>query len=150
MSIQTPRLPKRIRYFILPLLLIANAAFAQTMPAPFSCAVQPDGVSVRVTIANPHANDAHCTAHCEFNTTKAGTLFIVECGASVGAGVADKELCVKTFDSGRVTKLAEGKGECLNSAVKAEDDKDDEDNDAMIQRLQQQSKDFIDAARRKP
>jgi hypothetical protein len=137
------------RFWISPILVAmsASVALAQTKPAPFSCAVQPDGVSVRVSISNPHANDAHCTAHCEFNTTKAGTRFIVECGTSIPANASDRELCVKTFDSGRVVKLLEGKGECLNSAVKQDDG--DEDSDALIQRLQKQSQDFIDAVKKK-
>lgn len=119
-----------------------GAALAQIRPAPFSCAIEPDGVSVRVTISNPHANEAHCTAHCEFNTTKADTRFIVECATSIPASASGRELCVKKFDSGRVLKLLEGKGECLNSAVKAEDD--DEYSEILIRRLQQQGKDFID------
>jgi len=128
-------------------ILSAGAAFAQTKPAPFSCVVQPDGVSVRVAISNPHAHEAHCTAHCEFNTAKAGTRFMVECGTSVAASATDKELCIKTFESGRVVKLLEGKGECLNSEVRA--DPDDEDSDALIEKLQKQSKDFIDAVKKK-
>lgn len=129
--------------------LTASGVFAQTKPAPFSCAIQPDGVSVRVTISNPHAGDAHCTAHCEFNTTKADTRFIVECATSIPGNANGRELCVKKFESGRVMKLLEGKGECLNSAVKAEDD-DDEDSDALIQRLQKQGKDALDAMKKKP
>jgi hypothetical protein len=126
----------------------AGAAAAQTKPAPFTCAVQPDGVSVRVAISNPHDHEAHCTAHCEFNTTKAGTRFMVECGRSVDASAVDKELCVKTFEAGRVVKLLEGKGECLNSEVK-DSGGDDEDSDVLIEKLQQQSKEFIDAVRKK-
>jgi hypothetical protein len=127
--------------------LTANA-LGQTKPAPFVCAIQPDGVSVRATISNPHANDAHCTAHCEFSTTKADTKFIVECGTSVSASASERELCVKKFESGRVVKLLEGKGECLNSAVKAVDD--DEDSDVLIQRLQQQGQDFLDKMKKNP
>jgi hypothetical protein len=47
-----------------------------------------------------------------------------------------------------VVKLLEGKGECLNSAVKAVDD--DEDSDVLIQRLQQQGQDFLDKMKKKP
>src|SRR5262249_13748995 len=141
-------MPMKPHYLLaLFVVLVSGNALAQNKPAPFSCIVQPDGVSVRVSISNPHQHEAQCTAHCEFNTTKAGTRFMVECGTSVAADAKDRELCVKTFDSGRVVKLLEGKGECFNSEVKA--DNDDEDSDALIQRLQKQGQDFIDAMKKK-
>jgi hypothetical protein len=145
----TSRVYPRATLGVALLVAFTAAAAAQTKPAPFSCAIQPDGVSVRVVITNPHAHEAHCTAHCEFSTTKADTSFIVECGTSISANAGGRELCIKKFESGRVLKLLEGKGECLNSAVKADDD-DDADSEALVQRLQQQGKEFLDRMKKQP
>jgi hypothetical protein len=130
------------------LVLAGSAALAQS-PAPFSCTIDGDGQSVRVKVSNPHPHEAQCTVNCSFNTTKTGTRFGVECGRGVGAGAKDFELCVKTFNGGRIVKLLEGKASCLNTEVKEEQD-DDEDSDALIQKLQKQSQDFIDGVKKKP
>lgn len=125
-----------------------GAAFAQTAPAPFKCDIQPDTKSVRVSITNPHAHEAHCTAHCEFSTPKSGAIFMVECATTVGASAKDFMLCTKTYDQGTLVKMTEGKGDCLNNEVKESKD-DDEDSEALIQRMQKQGQEMLDAMKKK-
>jgi hypothetical protein len=127
--------------------LVACASGQLAQAQSFTCAIQPDGKSVRATVSNPHEHEAHCTTHCEFSTTKAGTKFMVECGTAVAASAVDFELCLKSFDEGRLVKMTSGKGDCLSNEVK--EDKEEEDAETMMQRMQKQGQDFLDVMKKK-
>lgn len=133
-------------------LILLPAVPALAASQPFTCALQSDGKTVRVTIANPYARDAQCMVDCQFSTQRAGTTFLVSCGKSVPAGGVETELCVKTYDKGVLVKMIGGTGDCTDPVPKdspAVNDDDDKDDEELIQRLQKQGQDFIDRQKSK-
>ena len=111
------------------LLLSATIGFAAE---PFSCKISADGKSVAAAIADPFNRDASCQVNCQMSTTKAGISFQISCAKEIGPG-GETVLCSKTFDGGRLVKMIDGSGSCLDPVPPAEDaDKDDVDVHKLI------------------
>ena len=137
---------------ILVAALVVFVAPAFAASQPFKCALQPDGKSVRVTIANPYKQDAYCMVNCQFSTKQAGSSFQISCGKEVSAGGVETELCIKTDTRpAALVGMTGGDGDCTDPTPKdaptlSDDDKDDEE---LIQRLQKQGQDFINRQKSK-
>jgi hypothetical protein len=113
----------------------ADAAPADDAPkaAPakgFTCKIAPDGKSVDAMIANPYKSETSCQIDCQISTTNAGTTFGLSCTDTVAPGGETAVLCSKTYDKGRLVKVLEGQGSCLDPTPAANPFGKDTDTDA--------------------
>jgi len=129
-------------------LALATAFIALATPAlaagqPFKCELSGNGKSVRGSIANPYAQETHCVVNCQF-ATSTGASFQISCAKTAAGGGIESELCVKTYDTGTLTKMTGGDGDCIAPLPPGEDNDDsDEDDEALIKQLQQQGQDML-------
>ena len=113
---------------VLPILAVcAGTSLAEARP--FTCALQPDGRTVRVAIATPVARDAPGTVNCRFATGRAGTTFQISCTREVAPGGAAAEICVETYDKGGLTRMVGGDGDCVDPTPAGATDTEDDDVD---------------------
>ena len=102
------------------------ASGATQAAQPFACAIQPDGVTVKVSTANPYKADAQCSVNCRFSTAKAGTTFSISCSRSVEAGGQSVELCSRVYEGGKLVKMLSGEATCTDPTPASADDPDDD------------------------
>lgn len=101
----------------------------------FACRISADGQSAEAVIANPYAEDTHCTVDCQIATTRAGTSFSFSCGKTAAGGGAETVLCTHPFDRGKLVRMIGGRGSCVKPLAAADaekgtaKDKDDDDDD---------------------
>lgn len=109
----------------------------------FACRISADGLSAEAVIANPYAEDTHCSVDCQISTTRAGTTFSFSCSKTAAGGGGEVSLCTHPFDKGKLVKMVGGKAQCTkplsaSAAEKAKDDDDDDmpDQDEILRRMQ--------------
>jgi hypothetical protein len=128
--------------------LIVGLALAVSLPASaqtkFNCQIADDKLSVRVLITNPYDQETHCQVNCHFSAPGGGTISS-SCGKTVPAKAADFLLCAQE----RRNKAAYGamlpssNAECVKPLSDADRQKEDEDDDALIQKLQKDGQDAL-------
>jgi hypothetical protein len=127
------------------LALSTVAASAVDNPAPFTCAILPDGKSVRASVTNPFDRETSCSVNCQFSTPQQGSSFQVSCTKTIEAGSKSIDLCVRE-SSRALVKMTGGNADCVRPLAEEETD---EDSDALIEKLQKQGQDFIDRTKKK-
>lgn len=136
----------RLRFLTVFVFLVVSAAHAD--PAPFSCTIQPDRKSVKVTIRNPFDTETQCLVNCQFSTERAHTSFQLTCGNVVSGG-AERELCTKIDEQGTLVAMTGGDGDCVKPLPPEPEDKSGDEDDADIRKLMKEGQDFIDKTRQK-
>lgn len=123
--------------FFLP----ALSATAQTR---FACEVSSDKLSIRVLVTNPYDQETHCQVNCHFNAPGGGTISS-SCGKTVPAKAADFLLCAQERQNKGAygAMLASSNAECVKPLSDAERQKEDEDDDALIEKLQKEGQDAL-------
>jgi hypothetical protein len=104
------------------LMLIAapGAGLAQT------CAISPDGATVRLIISNPHTRATTCSVDCTLRTSR-GSEVSVSCSKTVPANAGNFEVCARTREDGALfDSVLSRSGAC--AGVSAKDDDEDEDS----------------------
>lgn len=112
----------------------------------FTCRIAADGQSAEAVIANPYADETHCSVDCQIATTRAGTTFSFSCSKTAAGGGAETALCTHVFDKGKLVKMVGGRASCVkplaaaadaeNGASKDKDDDDIPDQDEILRRMQ--------------
>ena len=132
-----------MRSILLPLaaLLLALPATAQTK---FACQISDDKLSVRVMVTNPYDQETHCQVNCHFNAPGGGTISS-SCGKTVPGKAVDFLLCAQERQNKGAygAMLSSSNAECVKQLTDAERQKEDEDNDALIQKLQKDGQDAL-------
>jgi hypothetical protein len=138
----------RLRFLAVFIFMAGSSAHAD--PAPFSCTIQPDHKSVKVTIKNPFDTETQCLVNCQFSTERAHTSFQLTCGNVVSGG-AERELCTKIDEQGTLVAMTGGDGDCVKPLPPEQEseDKSGDDDEADIRKLMKEGQDFIDKAREK-
>jgi hypothetical protein len=133
------------RLILTVLFAIASAAaFAQTQPK-FACVVSPDKLTLRITITNPYDEKTHCQVNCHLSGATPGSTFSSSCGKSVPGRAVDFLLCEQQLPDKRTygSVDASSNAECIKPLSDAEKQKEDEDDDALADRLQKESLDIL-------
>ncbi len=123
------------------LVLLSLPAAAQTK---FVCQISDDKLSVRVLVTNPYDQETHCQVNCHFNTPGGGTISS-SCGKTVPGKAVDFLLCAQERQNkGQYgTMLASSNAECVKQLTDADRQKEDEDDDALIKKLQKDGQDAL-------
>jgi hypothetical protein len=131
------RIPLVIPFFLLACL----PAAAQTK---FACEISGDKLSIRVLVTNPYDQETHCQVNCHFNAPGGGTISS-SCGKTVPAKAADFLLCAQERQNKGPygAMLASSNAECTKPLSDAERQKEDEDDDALIEKLQKDGQDAL-------
>lgn len=131
--------------FLAVLFAIASgAAFAQTQPK-FSCVVSQDKLTLRITITNPYDQNTHCQVNCHLSGSSPGSTFSSSCGKTVPGKAADFLLCEQQLPDKRAfgSVDASSNAECIKPLSDAERQKEDDDDDALADRLQKESLEIL-------
>jgi hypothetical protein len=123
------------------LALVALPAAAQTK---FACEVSADKLSIRVLVTNPYDQETHCQVNCHFRSPSGGTISS-SCGKTVPAKAADFVLCAQERQNkGQYgAMLPSSNGQCVKPLTDADKQKEDEDDEALIQKLQKDGQDAL-------
>jgi hypothetical protein len=98
----------------------------------FTCRISADGQTAEAVIANPYAEETHCSVDCQISTTRAGATFSFSCSKTAAGGGGEVTLCSHVFDKGKLVKMVGGRASCvkpLAAAAPEEKKKDDDDDD---------------------
>ena len=130
------------RVLLLPIfVLFALPATAQTK---FACQLSDDRLSVRLLVTNPYDQETHCQVNCHFNSPGGGTISS-SCGKTVPGKAVDFLLCAQERQNKGTygAMLSSSNAECVKQLTDAERQKEDEDDDALIQKLQKDGQDAL-------
>ena len=129
------------RSLIVLLLLFPGVAQAQTK---FACEVSADRLSLRILVTNPYEQETHCQVNCHLKAPEGGTIS-GSCGKTVPGKSTGFLLCAQERDNkGRYGALeASSNGECVKPLTDAGLQKEDEDDDALIRKLQKEGQDAL-------
>lgn len=124
-------------------LLAVSPAFADVTAI---CKLADDKRTVTVAFTNPSLQTMACETNCDMAVPNGfGT---VSCTKDVPGGAKDMVLCTVTKESrGEYASVKGVETKCRDpqaSAPVVPDKDDDEDDEALIQRLQKQGQDFLD------
>lgn len=130
--------------FAILFVVTSGGAFAQTQPK-FSCAVSQDKLTLRITITNPYDQNTHCQVNCHLSGATPGSTFSSSCGKSVPGKAVDFLLCEQQLPEKRTygSVDASSNAECIKPLSDAEKQKEDEDDEALADRLQKESLDIL-------
>jgi hypothetical protein len=122
-------------------LLPESGAIAQTK---FACQLSDDKLSLRVVVTNPYDQETHCQVNCHLTAPGGGTIS-GSCGKTVPGKAADFLLCAQERrNKGQYgAVLASSNAECVKPLTDADRQKEDEDDDALIQKLQKDGQDAL-------
>lgn len=135
---------------VLLLLLVAFVFFASPVAAvaqaKFSCQLSEDKRTLRIVVSNPYDQETHCQVNCHFDAPGGGTVSGT-CGRTVPAKAENFMLCmqVRPNNAAYGNALASSNGECVKPLTNADRKKEDEDDEALVKKLQQ---DGLDALKR--
>lgn len=135
-----------MRRFVLAVLYIfvSGAAFAQTQPK-FACVVSPDKLTLRITITNPYDEKTHCQVNCHLSGSSPGSTFSSSCGKSVPGKAVDFLLCEQQLPDKRTYGNVDASSnvECIKPLSDAERQKEDDDDEALADRLQKEGLEML-------
>lgn len=122
--------------------LFFTAAHAQT--PKFSCQVSQDKLTLRVIITNPHEQETHCQVNCHLRGGP-GSTFSSSCGKTVPGKAVDFLLCEQQLPDKRAfgTVEASSNAECVKPLTDADRKKEDEDDEALVKKLEQEGLDML-------
>jgi hypothetical protein len=130
-----------LRLLIAALLVLPVTAHGQTK---FVCQISEDKLTLRVLITNPYEQETHCQANCHLRSAGGGTISS-SCGKTVPGKAADFLLCEQTRQGKTAygAVLASSNAECVKPLTDANRQKEDEDDDALIEKLQKDGQDAL-------
>lgn len=125
-------------------LLAASAASAQT-PPKFVCKISDDKLTLRVTITNPYDQPTHCQVNCHLSGSAPGSTFSSSCGKTVPAKAAEFHLCEQQLPDKRPYGIvdASSNAECIKPLTEADRQKEDEDDEALVKKLEKEGLDML-------
>jgi hypothetical protein len=124
--------------------LIAQAASAQTLPK-FVCHISADKLTLRVTITNPYDQPTHCQVNCHLSGSVPGSTFNSSCGKTVPGKTADFLLCEQQLPDKRPYGVvdASSNAECIKPLTDADRQKEDDDDDELVKKLEKEGQDLL-------
>ncbi len=124
--------------FAIVVSLVPLAAQAQTK-TNFVCRVSDDKLTLRVFVTNPYEQQTHCTVNCHLSGTSPGSTFSSSCGKSVPGKASDFLLCEQQLPDKRTYGAvdATSNAECIKPLTDADRQKEDEDDEALVKKLEQ-------------
>jgi hypothetical protein len=130
-----------LRLFILFALLLPLTAQAQTK---FTCEVSPDRLSLRILVTNPYDQDTHCQVNCHIRAPNGGTIS-GSCAKTVPGKAENFLLCTQERQNKQQygAMLSSSNAECVKPLADTDGKKEDEDDDALINKLQKDGQDAL-------
>ena len=124
--------------------IVAHVAYAQT-PPKFVCQISADKLTLRVTVTNPYDQPTHCQVNCHLSGSAPGSTFSSSCGKTVPAKAGDFLLCEQQLPDKRPYGIvdASSNAECIKPLTDADRQKEDEDDDALVKKLEKDGQDFL-------
>jgi hypothetical protein len=124
--------------------MLSVSAQAQT-PPKFLCQISSDKLTLRVTITNPYDQPTHCQVNCHLSGSAPGSTFSSSCGKTVPAKAGDFLLCEQQLPGKRPYGVvdASSNAECIKPLTDADKQKEDEDDDALIKKLEKEGLDML-------
>ena len=124
--------------------IVAQVAYAQT-PPKFVCQISADKLTLRVTVTNPYDQPTHCQVNCHLSGSAPGSTFSSSCGKTVPAKAGDFLLCEQQLPDKRPYGIvdASSNAECIKPLTDADRQKEDEDDDALVKKLEKDGQDFL-------
>ena len=131
-----------MRMFLVTLVLLS--ALPVSAQTKFACELSDDKRSVRLLVTNPYDQETHCQVNCHFNAPGGGTISS-SCGKTVPGKAVDFLLCAQERQNKGLygAMLSSSNAECVKQLTDAERQKEDEDDDALIQKLQKDGQDAL-------
>ncbi len=129
---------------VLILLLLFLPPFPAIAQTQFACKVAADKLSVRVLVTNPYDQETHCQVNCHFSAPGGGTISS-SCAKTVPAKADGFVLCAQERQNKGAygAMLPSSNAECVKPLTDADRQKEDEDDDALIQKLQKDGQDAL-------
>ena len=126
------------------LLLFSFGAVAQT-PPKFNCQISADKLTLRVTITNPYDQPTHCQVNCHLSGNTPGSTFSSSCGKTVPAKAGDFLLCEQQLPDKRPFGVvdASSNAECIKPLTETDKEKEDENEDELIKKLEKDGLDML-------
>ncbi len=112
---------------------------AQSQAPKFACSISDDKLTLRVRVTNPYDQPAHCQVNCHLSGAAAGSTFSSSCGKTVPGKAADFLLCEQQLPDKRAygSVDATSNAECIKPLTDADRKKEDEDDEALVKKLEQ-------------
>ncbi|ETR75111.1 hypothetical protein X566_20435 [Afipia sp. P52-10] len=110
----------RFRCFVLAMAMLGAIPASGFLPAtaeaesvPFTCTIQEDGGSVRITVSNPARVARSCLVACQFATPLWGGEAQIICAHTVPARANDVEMCTKSAGGVQLLRQTHGSADCI-------------------------------------
>lgn len=125
-------------------IVVVQIAHAQT-PPNFVCEISADKLTLRVTVTNPYDQPTHCQVNCHLSGSAPGSTFSSSCGKTVPAKAGVFLLCEQQLPNKRPYGVvdASSNAECIKPLTDADRQKEDEDDDALVKKLEKDGQDFL-------
>jgi hypothetical protein len=141
-GVYVQKVARMFRLLVVALLVLPVAAHAQTK---FVCQISPDKLTLRVTVTNPYDQPTHCQVNCHLSGSAPGSTFSSSCGKTVPAKAGDFLLCEQQLPDKRPYGVvdASSNAECIKPLTDADRQKEDEDDDEFVKKLEKEGLDML-------